>query len=154
MLRPGDVAPSFTLHDDGGLPVSLEDFRGRPVILYFYPRDATPSCTVEACGFRDAWQELQRRGAVVLGISPDSAASHARFRQKYQLPFPLLADTDHRVASQYGVWGPKSLFGLRYHGILRTTLVIDGTGVVRHVFEKVRSRGHADQIVAVLDGLI
>jgi peroxiredoxin Q/BCP len=153
MLQPGDVAPSFTLADDRGGAVSLEHFRGRTVVLYFYPRDATPSCTVEACEFRDAWDELQTRGVVVLGVSPDGAKSHARFRQRHKLPFPLLTDEDHRVASKYGAWGAKSLFGLRFQGILRTTFVIDGNGIVQQVFEQVKSRGHAARILASLDSM-
>ena len=150
MRKPGTRAPSFTLPDHSGEPVSLGDFAGRPVVLYFYPKDDTPGCTTQACEFRDAWRDVQDTGAVVLGISPDDAASHAKFRRKRRLPFPLLADTDHAVASRYGAWGEKQMFGVKYRGILRTTFVIDGAGTIRHVFERVRPKGHAAQVLEVL----
>ncbi|HRP07488.1 MAG TPA: thioredoxin-dependent thiol peroxidase [Gemmatimonadales bacterium] len=147
MLKAGDRAPSFSLPDDTGKPVSLAGFRGRTVVLYFYPKDDTPTCTTQACEFRDHWEAVQESGAVVLGVSPDSSARHARFRRKHRLPFPLLADVDHAVAEAYGAWGPKQLFGYHYHGILRTTFVIGGDGMIRHVFEKVKARGHAAEVL-------
>lgn len=150
MPAVGAKAPSFTLPDDTGEPVSLAGFAGRPVVLYFYPKDDTPGCTTQACGLRDAWREVQATGAVVLGVSPDSPASHARFRRKHRLPFPLLADGDHAVAARYGAWGAKQLFGVKYQGILRTTFLIDGAGVIRRVFERVKPKGHAEQVLAAL----
>src|SRR5690606_25169994 len=135
MLSAGDRAPSFSLPDDTGRTVTLASLKGRTVVLYFYPKDDTPGCTTQACGLRDNWAALEQAGAVVLGVSPDSPARHAAFRAKYDLPFALLADEDHAVAERYGAWGEKSMYGKKYFGILRTTYIIDGTGVVRHVFE-------------------
>ena len=146
----GSRAPAFELDADDGTTVSLAGLRGRIVVLYFYPKDDTSGCTTEACGIRDAWAAIRRSGAVVLGVSPDSVASHERFKRKYSLPFPLLADPDHRVAEAYGAWGEKSMYGRKYHGILRTTFVIDPDGIVRHVFERVKPKGHAEEILAAL----
>jgi thioredoxin-dependent peroxiredoxin len=153
MLKAGDKAPPFALPSNEGRTVRLGDLRGKPVVLYFYPKDDTPGCTKEACSFRDAWSEIQETGAVVLGVSPDDAASHEKFRAKYRLPFPLLSDPDHAVADAYGAWGEKSMYGRKYEGILRTTFLIDGTGVVRRVFEKVRPDGHADEVLAAVQQL-
>lgn len=153
MRTVGTMAPSFALPDHDGNRVSLRDFAGRPVVLYFYPKDNTPGCTTQACEFRDAWEAVQETGAVVLGVSPDGPASHAKFRRQRRLPFPLLADADHAVAERYGAWGEKQLFGRKYQGIRRTTFVIDGTGVIRHVFERVKPKGHAAQVLAVLRAL-
>lgn len=153
MLKAGDKAPPFALPSNEGRIVRLADFKGKPVVLYFYPRDDTPGCTKEACSFRDAWSEIQETGAVVLGVSPDDAASHEKFRTKYRLPFPLLSDPDHAVAEAYGAWGEKSMYGRKYEGILRTTFLIDGTGVVQRVFEKVRPEGHADEVLAAVQQL-
>jgi thioredoxin-dependent peroxiredoxin len=153
MLKAGDKAPPFALPSNEGRAVRLEDLRGKPVVLYFYPKDDTPGCTKEACSFRDAWSEIQETGAVLLGVSPDDAASHEKFRAKYRLPFPLLSDPDHAVADAYGAWGEKSMYGRKYEGILRTTFLIDGTGVVRRVFEKVRPDGHADEVLAAVQQL-
>ena len=150
MPRAGDAAPEFTLPSDRGGDVSLESLRGRPVVLYFYPKDDTSGCTTQACEFRDSWAEVQARGAVVLGVSPDSVASHQKFRDKFSLPFPLLADADHAVAEAYGVWGEKSMYGRKYQGILRTTFIIDPTGRIAHVFEKVKPRGHAAEVLDAL----
>ncbi|HPF60717.1 MAG: thioredoxin-dependent thiol peroxidase [Gemmatimonadetes bacterium] len=150
MLSAGDRAPSFSLPDDTGRTVTLASLKGRTVVLYFYPKDDTPGCTTQACGLRDNWAALEQAGAVVLGVSPDSPARHAAFRAKYDLPFALLADEDHAVAERYGAWGEKSMYGKKYFGILRTTYIIDGTGVVRHVFEKVKPKGHAGQVLDVL----
>ena len=150
MLKEGERAPGFSLPGEDGRQVSLSDFAGRTVVLYFYPRDDTETCTVEACGFRDRWAAVRRKGAVVLGVSPDPVRSHARFRAKHRLPFPLLADEDHAVAEAYGAWGEKQLYGRRFLGVLRTTFVIDGTGRVTRVFEKVRAKGHAAEVLAAL----
>ena len=149
----GTAAPRFALPSDEGGTVDLESLRGRPVVLYFYPKDDTSGCTTQACDFRDRWQEVQRRGAVVLGVSPDGLRSHAKFRKKYRLPFPLLADEDHAVADAYGVWGEKSLFGHRYLGILRTTFIIAPDGRIAHIFPRVKPKGHAAEVLAVLDAL-
>ena len=153
MLTPGARAPAFALPAAGGAVVSLKQFRGTPVVLYFYPKDDTATCTVEACEFRDRWRAVRATGAVVLGVSPDPVASHQRFAARYKLPFPLLADTDHAVAAAYGVWGEKSMYGRKYFGILRTTFVINGAGKVVHVFEKVKAKGHAVEVLAVLRAL-
>ena len=150
MPRAGDAAPEFTLPSDRGGDVSLESLRGGPVVLYFYPKDDTSGCTTQACEFRDSWAEVQARGAVVLGVSPDSVASHEKFRDKFSLPFPLLADEDHAVAEAYGVWGEKSMYGRKYQGILRTTFIIDPAGRIAHVFEKVKPRGHAAEVLDAL----
>ena len=151
MPAVGTPAPPFTLPSDQGGTVELEALRGRPVVLYFYPKDDTTGCTTQACDFRDNWREVERRGAVVLGVSPDGLRSHAKFRKKYRLPFPLLADEDHAVANAYGAWGEKSLFGHRYHGILRTTFIIDADGRIARVFPRVRPKGHAAEVLAALD---
>lgn len=149
-IRAGMEAPDFTLQSDSGTSVTLSGLRGRPVVLYFYPRDDTPGCTVEACEFRDAWGDVEKAGAVVIGVSPDDVPSHGRFRTKFQLPFPLLADPDHRVAELYGVWGEKSMYGRTFFGILRTTFVIDPGGRVRQVFERVKPKGHAARVLEAL----
>jgi thioredoxin-dependent peroxiredoxin len=150
MLGTGVKAPDFSLPADDGSTATLVGLKGRKVVLYFYPKDDTSGCTKEACGFRDRWKDVQRTGAVVLGVSPDGVASHQKFKRKYDLPFPLLADTDHRVAEAYGAWGEKSMYGRRYKGILRTTFVIDGEGRIAHVFEKVKPEGHAAEVLAAL----
>jgi peroxiredoxin Q/BCP len=152
-LTPGRKAPAFSLPADDGSVVSLRDFAGRPVVLYFYPKDDTSGCTVEACEFRDAWARVKRAGAVVLSVSPDPVASHGKFKAKFKLPFPLLADTDHAVAGAYGVWGEKSMYGRKYFGILRTTYLIGPDGRVARVFEKVRPKGHAAEILEALAAL-
>jgi peroxiredoxin Q/BCP len=123
-------------------------------VLYFYPKDDTSGCTKEACGFRDSWRDVQRLGAVVLGVSPDGVTSHAKFKQKYSLPFPLLADERHEVAEAYGVWGEKSMYGRKYMGVLRSTFVIDEQGRIARVFEKVKPEGHAAEVLAALNGAI
>ncbi len=152
MLAPGARAPAFSLPSDSGSPVSLKDFKGKTVVLYFYPKDDTSGCTTEACGFRDSWRAVQAAGAVVLGVSPDGPASHQKFRKKYELPFPLLADEDHAVAEAYGAWGEKSMYGRKYFGVLRTTYVIDPAGKIARVFEKVKPRGHAAEVLAAIGG--
>ncbi len=152
MLKPGDKAPPFTLETDRGERVALKDFAGKPVVLYFYPKDDTPGCTVEACEFRDAWTDVQQAGAVVLGVSPDDVASHGKFRDKFHLPFPLLADPEHTVAGAYGAWGEKSMYGRKYMGILRSTFIIGGDGRITHVFPKVTPKGHAAEVLEALAG--
>jgi thioredoxin-dependent peroxiredoxin len=147
MLTPGSKAPPFSLPSDSGETIKLSDLEGKKVVLYFYPKDDTSGCTVEACEFRDSWAAVKKAGAVVLGVSPDGVDSHLRFRKKFDLPFPLLADEGHEVAERYGVWGEKSMYGRKYFGILRTTFVIDEKGRVMKVFEKVKPRGHAAQVL-------
>ena len=151
-LAPGTKAPAFRLPSDVGAPVALKDFAGRPVVLYFYPKDDTSGCTTEACEFRDSWRAVQAAGAVVLGVSPDGVASHQKFKKKYELPFTLLADEDHAVAEAYGAWGEKSMYGRKYFGVLRKTYIIDARGKIARVFEKVKPRGHAAEVLAALSG--
>jgi peroxiredoxin Q/BCP len=150
MLKEGAKAPAFSLPSDDGSTVALKDLKGKKVVLYFYPKDDTSGCTTEACEFRDSWAAVKRKGAVVLGVSPDGVKSHGKFKQKYDLPFPLLADEDHAVAEAYGAWGEKSMYGRKYFGILRTTFVIDESGRVAKVFEKVKPKGHAAEVLAAL----
>ena len=150
VVEEGSPAPDFALISDSGDKVSLSRFRGQPVVLYFYPKDDTPGCTAQACGIRDVWGEFQSRGAVVLGVSPDSPRKHMKFREKYGLPFPLLADEGHAVAEQYGVWVEKSMLGKKYMGIERSTFVIDPDGNVAKVMRKVKPATHADDVLAAL----
>jgi peroxiredoxin Q/BCP len=152
MLTPGDPAPAFALPSDSGDTVTLAALKGRKVVLYFYPKDDTSGCTVEACEFRDHWTEVRAAGAVVLGVSPDGEQSHRKFKAKHALPFPLLVDPDHRVAERYGAWGEKSMYGRKYQGILRTTVVIDERGRVAKVFARVKPKGHAAEVLAFLRG--
>jgi peroxiredoxin Q/BCP len=149
----GLPAPDFTLNSDSGEAVTLSSLKGSPVILYFYPKDDTPGCTAQARGIRDAWGEFAQAGAIVLGVSPDGEASHASFKQKYDLPFTLLADTGHEVADAYGVWGEKSYAGKTYMGVERSTFVIDADGAVARVFHKVKPAEHADQVLEALRSL-
>jgi peroxiredoxin Q/BCP len=150
MIEEGKTAPTFTLPSDTGEEVSLEALRGKPVVLYFYPKDDTPGCTALARGIRDAWGEFEERGAVVLGVSPDSAKRHVKFRDKYDLPFTLLADEDHAVAETYGVWVEKSFAGKKYMGVERSTFVIDADGNVAKVMRSVKPDTHADDVLAAL----
>ena len=153
MLTADQSAPAFSALNQANETVSLADFSGRKnIVLYFYPKDDTPGCTTQACDLRDSWQAIQEVGAVVLGVSPDGPASHVRFAQKFQLPFPLLADEDHAVAEAYGAWGEKSMYGKTYMGIIRSTVIIDGEGIVSHVFPRVKPKGHADKVLAALNG--
>ena len=152
MVTEGEPAPAFTLTSDAGEPVSLSDFRGQPVVLYFYPRDDTPGCTAQACGIRDAYEEFERAGAVVLGVSPDSVARHVKFKEKYELPFTLLADPEHEVAERYGVWGEKRFAGKKYMGVSRSTFVIAPDGTVAKAMHDVKAATHADDVLAVLAG--
>lgn len=151
MPKPGDKAPDFELQDDQGRTVRLADFRGKTVILYFYPRADTPGCTLEACAFRDDYSAYLDRGVVILGASPDTVAKQAKFKEKYGLPFPLLADADHALAERYGVWGLKKFMGRESMGVLRTTFLIDEHGKIIEVFEKVRPAEHSAEILAALD---
>ena len=149
-LPTGISAPDFELLDDTGKPRKLSEYRGRNVILYFYPKDDTPGCTKEACSFRDDYSAYEKAGVVILGVSPDSVESHEKFKKKFQLQFPLLADDGHVVCDLYGVWGPKKLMGKEYEGVLRTTFLIDENGRVKQVYENVRPAEHSDELLAEL----
>jgi peroxiredoxin Q/BCP len=148
MLKTGDVAPDFTTRDAEGNQVRLSDFKGRKVVLYFYPKDDTPGCTKEACSFRDSDSELTEKGIKVLGVSLDSEDSHQQFASKYSLPFTLLSDTDHSVSELYGVYGEQSYGGRSYMGVARKTFLIDELGVIKKVFDKVNVEAHADEVMA------
>jgi peroxiredoxin Q/BCP len=150
VVEEGRPAPDFTLTSDSGEPVTLSSFRGAPVVLYFYPRDDTPGCTAQACGIRDVWGELQKRRAVVLGVSPDPPAKHAKFREKHRLPFTLLSDEAHEVAEVYGTWVEKSMYGKKYLGMERSTFVVDADGTVKKVMRRVKPAEHADDVLAAL----
>jgi len=152
-IEEGKPAPDFELKTDRGEPLRLSAQRGKPVVLYFYPQDDTPGCTKEACAFRDRRPELAERGALVLGVSPDDVASHAKFRDKYSLDFPLLADPGHQVADAYGAWREKNNYGKKYMGIQRSTFLIDADGVVRKVWKKVDVTEHDQQVMDALDAL-
>ncbi|WP_338792210.1 thioredoxin-dependent thiol peroxidase [Bernardetia sp. Wsw4-3y2] len=146
-LKKGDKAPEFTSHDQNGHEVKLSQLKGKKVILYFYPKDDTPGCTAQACNLRDNYTDLQKQGYVVLGVSKDDAASHKKFVEKYDLPFPLLVDEDHAINEAYGVWKEKNMFGKKYMGTQRTTFVIDEEGKIAEVIKKVNTKEHAEQIV-------
>jgi thioredoxin-dependent peroxiredoxin len=153
MIEVGQPAPDFTLADQEGQTISLSACKGSPIVLYFYPKDDTPGCTKEACAFRDAFAEYRRRGARIFGVSPDHPSSHARFAKKFELPFTLLSDPEHKVCEAYGVWKEKNLYGRKSMGVERATFVIDKTGVVRSVFPRVKVDGHSDAVIAALDDL-
>jgi len=146
-VSEGMKAPAFKGKDQNGNDVSLADFKGKKVVLYFYPEDDTPTCTVEACNLRDNHALLRKEGFEVLGVSPDDSKSHKKFEQKFSLPFTLIADPDHKIIDSYGVWGEKQLYGRKYMGLHRTTFLIDEKGIVRKVFLKPRSKQHAEDIV-------
>ena len=150
--QTGNPAPDFQLQDQNGNDVKLSQFRGKNVVLYFYPKDDTPGCTREACDFRDQHSAVREAGAVVLGVSPDDTKSHQKFATKFSLPFPLLADTGHQVAESYGVWGEKSLYGRTFMGITRATFLIDTEGKVARVWPKVKVQGHVQEILQSLKG--
>jgi peroxiredoxin Q/BCP len=150
MVEEGKPAPDFELKTDSGESVKLSELRGRQVVLYFYPKDDTPGCTTQACGIRDAYGEFEEAGAVVLGVSPDDERSHGRFKEKYGLPFTLLADEGHAVADEYGVWAEKTYMGRSYMGVERSTFVIGEDGNVKKVLRKVKPDTHADDVLAVL----
>jgi peroxiredoxin Q/BCP len=147
VIEEGKPAPDFELEGDSGEKVKLSQFRGRPVVLYFYPKDDTPGCTTEACEFRDAYDVFRERGAEVLGVSPDDAGSHEKFKTKYELPFTLLADPDHTVAEQYGVWGERTFAGKSYMGINRSTFIIDADGNIAQAMLGIKPAGHAAQVL-------
>ncbi|MFA6489214.1 MAG: thioredoxin-dependent thiol peroxidase [Candidatus Micrarchaeia archaeon] len=151
MIPEGTEAPDFSLPDADGKMVKLSDFAGKTVVLYFYPKDDTPGCTAEACGFRDASATYAKRGAVVLGVSPDDSASHSKFAKKYKLPFTLLADVGAKVAKDYGVWGEKKFMGRSFTGVNRTTFIIAPDGEVEKVFKSVKPDGHEKEVLAWLD---
>ena len=150
MVNENEKAPDFTLPDHDGNRVSLSDFRGRKVVLYFYPKDDTPGCTTQACELRDNMKAFEERGVVVLGVSPDTVASHRKFRDKFQLPFPILADTAHDVAERYGVWKEKAMYGKKYWGNERTTFIIDADGHIEKVLPKVKPDEHVDRLLDLL----
>jgi thioredoxin-dependent peroxiredoxin len=149
-LKEGDVAPKFTIATSGGGKISLADFKGKNVILYFYPKDDTPGCTKEACAFRDNFAEFKKRGAIVLGVSPDSVKSHDKFVEKFKLPFTLLADEDKKIVEAYGVWGEKSFMGRKYMGTHRVTFLVDGDGRIKKIWPLVKPDEHAKEILAIL----
>jgi peroxiredoxin Q/BCP len=150
VVEVGTRAPDFSLPSDSGEEIRLSALRGAPVVLYFYPRDDTPGCTTQACGIRDVWKELESKGAIVLGVSPDDPRSHAEFREKYGLPFTLLSDEEHAVAEQYGTWVEKRNYGKTYMGVERSTFVIDSDGNVAKVMRRVKPTEHADDVLAAL----
>jgi len=146
-LKEGEKAPDFTAKDQNGSTVSLSDFKGKTVILYFYPKDDTPGCTAEACDFRDNYQSLQGKGYQVIGVSTDDEKSHKKFETKYSLPFPLIADADKHIVEAYGVWVEKSMYGKTYMGTARTTFIIDGEGVIKKIIEKVDTKNSSQQVL-------
>ncbi|QQS46739.1 MAG: thioredoxin-dependent thiol peroxidase [Acidobacteriota bacterium] len=149
-LKIGSKAPAFSLKDADGRTVKLSDFKGRKVVIYFYPKDMTPGCTKEACAFRDDYAELKKRNVEVLGVSADDQKSHRKFADKYSLPFPLLSDPDHSMIEKYGAWGEKSLYGKKYMGIIRMTYIIDEEGKVAHVFSKVKPETHSQEVLELV----
>lgn len=151
MLEAGKKAPAFSVVDHTGEKVKLADFAGKSVVLYFYPRDNTSGCTKEACAFRDAHAKLKKKGVVVLGVSPDTAASHVKFIEKQKLPFQLLVDDEHALAEKYGAWGEKNLYGRKSMGIIRSTFLIGPDGVLKKVWPKVKVDGHVDAVLEALD---
>lgn len=150
MLSIGDRAPDFKINDDKGNPIALSDFKGKKVVLYFYPKDNTPGCTTEACGLRDVYDEILDLGAVVLGVSKDSESSHTKFKEKFNLPFHLLADVDNEIIEPYGAWGEKKMYGKSYMGINRITYIIDENGKITHVWPKVKPADHAAEVLEAL----
>ena len=149
-LKEGDTAPDFKTQDQNGKKVSLKDFRGKKVVLYFYPEDDTPTCTIEACNLRDNYQDLKKAGRVVLGVSPDTKESHKKFEQKFDLPFTLLEDPEKKIIDLYGVWGEKNLYGRKYMGLFRTTFLIDEKGIILKIFKKPKSKIHSEEILKAL----
>jgi len=152
-LEIGDKAPEFTLPTDGDGKLSLKELKGKTVILYFYPKDDTSGCTAEACGFRDALPNFSKTGATVIGVSKDSTASHDKFKKKYKLPFTLASDEDTKIAQKYGVWVEKSMYGRKYMGMDRSTFLIDGKGVIRGLWRKVKVPGHVDEVLKAVKAL-
>ncbi len=150
VIKANKTAPDFSVPDENERFHDLSDYRGKTVLLYFYPKDDTPGCTKEACNFRDDYSAYQEAGVVILGVSPDTPKKHAKFKAKYELPFTLLADTDHQVCDAYGVWGPKKFMGREYEGVLRTTFLIGPDGVIQKVFENVKPADHSAEILEIL----
>jgi len=150
MVKEGDKAPPFNLESTSGEKIALKDLAGKTVVLYFYPKDNTPGCTKEACSFRDNYSEIKKKGAAILGISPDSRESHQKFTEKFSLPFPLLVDKDHKIAEKYGVWVEKNMYGKKSWGIQRSTFIIGPDGKVKKAFNKVKVDGHSEEVMAVL----
>lgn len=150
-LKPGDLAPDFIGRDQDGNAIQLSDFKGKKLILYFYPKDNTSGCTAEACSLRDGYEELKTLGMEVVGVSPDSEKSHKNFILKYNLPFRLIADENHEIAEKYGAWGEKKMYGKAYFGILRTTFVINERGIITHIFNKVDTKEHVKQILSEIN---
>lgn len=148
MLKVGAKAPEFSAETDGGEKIRLKDLRGKKVVLYFYPKDNTPGCTREACDFRDSYGKFQKKGTVILGVSPDIVKSHDNFKKKLELPFPLVSDPEHQIAEDYGVWVEKSMYGRKYMGIERATFVIDEKGNIAEIYRKVKVPGHIDDVLA------
>lgn len=146
-LKAGDQAPDFSAPDQDGNEVKLKDFQGKRLVLFFYPKASTPGCTAEACNLRDNWEQFKKRGYEIVGVSADTQKRQKNFKEKYELPFPLLADEDRKVIDSYGVWGPKKFMGKEYDGINRTTFIIDEEGRILEVIEKVKTKEHADQIL-------
>lgn len=151
MLEPGDKAPKFKVRDHEGHVVTLDDFKGRKLVVYFYPKDDTPGCTAEACNIRDYNTELRKRGFSVIGVSADDAKKHVKFAEKYRLPFPLIPDTEKKLINAFGVWGEKKFMGRVYDGIIRTTFIIDEKGVIEHRIDKVKTKIHSEQIIQLID---
>lgn len=149
-IEKNQPAPQFTLLDENGISHQLSDYLGKPVVLYFYPKDDTPGCTTEACEFRDDYSAYEDAGVVILGVSPDSVKSHKKFKEKYDLPFTILSDEDHAVCELYGVWGEKNMYGRKYFGVLRTTFLIGSDGRMIEIFENVKPKGHSTQVLAAL----
>ena len=146
-LSEGDKAPDFKTKDQNGKSVSLKDFHGKKVVLYFYPQDDTPTCTIEACNLRDNYDDLKKAGLVVLGVSPDDTINHKKFEEKYELPFTLLEDPEKKIIDSYGVWGEKNLYGRKYMGLFRTTFLIDENGIIFKIFKKPKSKIHSEEIL-------
>ena len=146
-VKTGEQAPAFTAQDQTGNTISLGDYKGKKLVLYFYPEDDTPTCTDQACNLRDNYSMLAEQGFSILGVSPDTVEKHAKFADKFSLPFPLLADPEHKIINAYGVWGEKNLYGRKYDGLHRTTVLIDEEGVIRKIFLKPKSREHAEEII-------
>ncbi len=148
MVKVGNKAPEFTGVTDGGEKIKLKDLRGKTVVLYFYPKDNTPGCTTESCDFRDSHAAFKKKKAVVLGVSPDGVKSHEKFKAKYDLPFPLIADEDHKIAEKYDVWQEKSMYGRKYMGIVRSTFIIDPEGKIAEIYSKVKVKGHVEDVLS------
>ena len=150
MLKENTLAPDFALPDESGVVRKLSDYRGKDIVLYFYPKDETSGCTTEACNFRDDYSAYEKAGVTILGVSPDSSESHTKFKAKHHLPFSLLADVDHAVCELYGVWGKKKMYGKEYYGVNRTTFLIGKDGMIRKVFENVKPADHSTEVLALI----